>query len=499
MKVLRIPESEKNNEKTIQIEKNMVIVGANWAWKTRLGSKLEHINNPSRRISAQRYLQLNEVVQKQDFVTAKKTLEQTYKRQPPIQPQNDFQQVLISLFAEEWSRDSSYIRATRESSEEKKLPIPQSIKEKVIDIWSFVFPYRKLILENDRVRADTFAGSEMSDWEKVWLYLISQTLLAEQDCILIIDEPELHLHKSLMVRLWNKLEEYRSDCTFIYITHDLDFAVTKPSSKLIWVKQFNNNTWNWLEVSPNEIIPENLYLEILWSRRPILFVEWEQGSLDMQIYQAYYEDFTIIPCGSCEKVIESVKGFKNNEILHDKNVYGLIDRDFRTDEQLEKLKKKKVYSTSVNKVENLFLVQEVIAIVCDYLKRPEAKNCIIQEIRNEYKTKKEDIAFLSAKYLIWTSIYTKVSSIKSKYEYEQLKTVLFDWLDNYFTSFVLPDDNSDIADILKIYPKKGLINKIQNKIDLKWNGYKSLVLGFLSSEKREDVVNSLKKYLPEII
>jgi predicted ATP-dependent endonuclease of OLD family len=73
----------------------------------------------------------------------------------------------------------------------------------------------------------------MSDGEKVGLYLISQILLAEKNCILIIDEPELHLHKALMARLWNKLEEYRNDCFFIYITHDLDFAVSKSFNKLI--------------------------------------------------------------------------------------------------------------------------------------------------------------------------------------------------------------------------------------------------------------------------
>ena len=103
----------------------------------------------------------------------------------------------------------------------------------MIKVWNFVFPYRTLKLEKDRVRAvneaNEFSGTEMSDGEKVGLYLISQILLADKDCILIIDEPELHLHKSLMVRLWNKLEECRSDCTFIYITHDLDFGVSKPS------------------------------------------------------------------------------------------------------------------------------------------------------------------------------------------------------------------------------------------------------------------------------
>lgn len=90
---------------------------------------------------------------------------------------------------------------------------------------------------------------------------------------MIIDEPELHLHKALMVRLWNRLEEERTDCTFIYITHDLDFAVSKIASKTIWIKSYQNNNWNWELLEPNGVIPENLYLEVLGSRKPILFVE----------------------------------------------------------------------------------------------------------------------------------------------------------------------------------------------------------------------------------
>ena len=87
----------------------MVIVGANGSGKTRLGSKLEQLNNPSKRISAQRYLQLSELVQRQDFETADTQLKIATKIKSPIQPQNDYQQVLMSLFAEESRRNEKAI------------------------------------------------------------------------------------------------------------------------------------------------------------------------------------------------------------------------------------------------------------------------------------------------------------------------------------------------------------------------------------------------------
>jgi len=364
-------------------------------------------------------------------------------------------------------------------------------------VWNFIFPYLLLKLEKDKVRADDFSGTEMSDGEKVGLYLISQILLAEKDCILIIDEPELHLHKALMVRLWNKLEECRNDCTFIYITHDLDFAVSKPTSKLIWIKSFKNNLWDWKEIDPNEIIPENLFLEILGSRKPILFVEGDKGSLDIQIYQAYYENFTVIPCGSCEKVIEAVKGLKSHTDLHDKKVFGLIDRDFRTDDQLDALKSDGILSIALNEVENLFLVPEMIEVVCSHLSKVDKKEEIISEIKQVYANNKASLIFAASKYRMHRHLGEKFGLVKDSTGFDNFKVSIFSELDD-ISKVELPDDTADIVEILKAYPHKGLVGQIQSKLELSKNGYKNLVLGLLSSEKRKNLIDILKPYLPEI-
>ena len=501
MKNIQIPQTNSNLNASLAIEKNIVIVGANGVGKSRLGSKLEQINNPSKRISAQRYLQLSEVVQKQDFETAESQLKVSYKNKPSVSPQTDYQQVLVSLFAQESRRNEDSIKLIQEGISVDKDNLPLSVKEQVLNIWDTVFPYRKLKLEKDRVKAVEgsieFSGTEMSDGEKVGLYLISQALLAEKNCILIIDEPELHLHKSLMVRLWNKLEEYRNDCTFIYITHDLDFAVSKSASKLIWIQSYKNNIWNWKELDPNEVIPENLFLEILGSRKPILFVEGNKGSLDIQIYQAYYENFTIIPCGSCEKVIEAVKGLKSHSDLHDKKVYGIIDMDFRTEEQLNSLKEEGIFSISLNEVENIFLVPEIIEVVCNYQSKSDKKDEIIKEIKKIYEENKEKVLFAASKNQMHRHLGEKFGSVKNKDDYDNFKKVIFSELDS-LTTITLPESTAEIADILKAYPHKGLVNQIQGKIELSKNGYKNLVLSFLASEKRTEIINILKKYLPEI-
>jgi ABC-type cobalamin/Fe3+-siderophores transport system ATPase subunit len=499
MKSIQIPSAGLSAQEIIKIEKNIIIVGANGAGKTRFGSKLEQLNSPSKRISAQRYLQLSEVVQRQDFETASTQLNSSYKNQPSIQPQNDYQQVLVSLFAQESRRDFEYVASSRSS--EVKIEIPQSVKERVIDVWNFVFPNRELRLEKDRVRAvnesNEFSGSEMSDGEKVSLYLISQILLAEENCILIIDEPELHLHKALMTRLWNKLEEYRVDCTFIYITHDLDFAVSKPSSKLIWIQSYKNNIWDWKEIDSNKVIPENLFLEILGSKKAILFVEGDKGSLDIQIYQAYYENFTVIPCGTCEKVIEAVKGLKTHSDLHDKKVYGLIDKDFRTEEHLNSLKSDGVFSIVLNEVENLFLAPEIIEMICNYQFKIEKKEEIIREIKKIYAENRENLFFSASKYRIYRHLKEKIGMVKNINDYDEFKKTIISELE-HLTVVDLPQNDSEIIEILKAYPHKGLVSQIQGKIELSKNGYKRLVLSLLSSNKRSDLIDIFKLYLPEI-
>lgn len=501
MTQLQIPKSNSTEIQAISIEKNMIIVGANGAGKTRLGSKLEHINSPTKRISAQRYLQISEVIEKKDFETATQQLKSMYSKQNPIHPENDYQQVLISLFAEESRRNESAVNEIKDNGSLTREDLPRSIKESVIEVWNFIFPYRELRLENDRIRALNgsvdFSGVEMSDGEKVGLYLISQILLAEGGCIFIIDEPELHLHKSLMVRLWNKLEECRHDCKFIYITHDLDFAASKPSSKMIWIQNYENNQWQWNEVDQNEIIPENLFLEMLGSRKPILFIEGDKGSLDFQIYQMYYEKFTVIPCAFCDKVIEAVKGFKSHPSLHDKKIFGLIDRDFHCEERLESLKEDGIFSIKLNEIENIFLIPEIIEIVCGHLGHPEKVHEIVSEIKTIYGRDKDNVKFRSIKEQRHRYIGERFGGINTNEEYETFKSNILSELDN-ITGIDLPDKDSDIVEILKVYPNKGMVRQVQTKIDFQKNGYKDLVLTLLNYDKKESIKGVLLEYLPEI-
>ena len=147
--------------------------------------------------------------------------------------------------------------------------------------------------------------------------------------IIVIDEPELHLHKSVQTPLWSEVEKLRSDCLFVYLTHDVDFAAAQEGAQRVWLKSFDGNSWDWELIQDDHHLPDELLIEVLGSRKPVVFVEGENGSDDVSLYREVLPGFLVIPRGSCSQVILSTKALRANRQLHHLAVYGLIDRDRR--------------------------------------------------------------------------------------------------------------------------------------------------------------------------
>ncbi|EJJ4544266.1 DUF4435 domain-containing protein, partial [Campylobacter coli] len=179
------------------------------------------------------------------------------------------------------------------------------------------------------------------------------TIPNNEQQIIIIDEPELHLHPSLTNRLWDILEKHRQDCLFIYITHDLNFASSRTNSDKFWIKSYNGEKWEFEQISTNEIMPQELFLKLLGTRRNVLFIEGKNNSLDFKIYSVLYPQYQIITCGSCEKVIQYTKAFNDQSALHGFKAYGIIDRDYRSQNEINALMNKDINVLKVAEVENL--------------------------------------------------------------------------------------------------------------------------------------------------
>lgn len=89
-------------------------------------------------------------------------------------------------------------------------------------------------------------------------------MLAPKNGLIIVDEPEMYLHRTVIDKLWNRLEKERGDCIFIYMTHDLQFATSRIGVKS-WIKSYEYpSTWDIQVIDENEI-PEQLLMELLGS------------------------------------------------------------------------------------------------------------------------------------------------------------------------------------------------------------------------------------------
>lgn len=212
---------------------------------------------------------------------------------------NDFENVLAALIALKNNENDVFINQCRmaENNNSEMPHTPQTPIDALFSIWNDVFPQRKLLLEDSKFYACLpsdestikYSATEMSDGERSVLYLAAQVLCVPKDKTLIIDEPEIHLHRSIMNRLWKSLEKHRPDCFFIFITHDTQFAAMHKNADKFWIQKYDGHNWNFEKIEDDNL-PEELLLDILGSRNNVLFVEGEKVVLILSCILQYIQN-----------------------------------------------------------------------------------------------------------------------------------------------------------------------------------------------------------------
>ena len=224
------------------------------------------------------------------------------------------------------------------------------------------------ILARHRNGNALFSIAQMSDGERNAAIIAATVLTVDPGTVLLIDEPERHLHRSIIEPFLSALFERRKDCVFVVSTHEIALPVANPEARVLIVRSCEWSgdmgiAWDVELLESNVEIPEDLKRAILGSRKRILFVEGDSNSLDLPLYHALFPDISVVPKGSCIDVQKAVSGLRGSQGLHHVEAFGLIDRDDRDEENVRQLAESGVFALDVYSVESLYYCSDAIAAV----------------------------------------------------------------------------------------------------------------------------------------
>lgn len=536
--LLKLPPLNDTELPPIEIKKSLTLIGSNGSGKTRMSIWIDDNNADLKihRISAQKSLKMpNNVALSSLATTSEKFIygtEKTFNQDhlswwekegkansrwgnaPATHLLDDFKLLMEYLMTEHAQKsiefrnlrmngDSSFINETR--------------LEKIKAIWEKIISHRSLEILSGAIEVSDssstpYNGSQMSDGERSIFYFIGTVLSAPPDSLIIIDEPESHLHHAILNKLWNAIEALREDCSFLYITHNLDFAYSRKDSQIIWVKSYDNSSWDY-ELLDNDNPPDPLKLQILGSRQQVLLIEGDSTkSIDAKLYPTLYPEYNVISLGSCNAVIHYTKAYKNQTLsgIHHANVIGIIDRDRRSAHEIQEYRNNNIYVPEVAEIENLFLLPEVIHIVATLLNFSNQVETITSEVKAnvfrflEQEKNNQALLFTSqvSRNLIIQSLDVKNSTIE-----EHLKVInslpnalssIEDTYRNFISKIETIIDHKDYLEALKIINNKGIIAR-SNICSLLGLGKKSDYINYvirLLNDRNQNLIEVFKKYIP---
>ena len=503
----------------------LVIVGANGAGKSRLAAWLEK-REPGRchRVSAQRTLSFPDDFRGTTIEKAEgdllyghesyslKNLSSKFRQRWGDKHDrllDDFQKLVTLLFSEASQLNEEYVQRMDLHSSYERPPVRKL--HVIRRIWEQVLPKRELLIGGHKIEArrrgelEYFSPHEMSDGERVIFYLIGQCLCAPKDGVILLDEPELHLHRALQTRLRDAVEAERSDCLFVYITHDLDFAASRKGGAHLRLSEYaGGDKWEWDFVPADTALPDALLLEVLGSRKPVLLVEGKAGGPDERLYRLLYPTHHVVAFGGCEQVIHataSCRKLKAHGQMH-VETFGLIDRDGRNESDVAGLAALGVEVLEWAEIENLLLCGEVLQHVAKAQHREvdqdvaEAKRRVIEMVAQDTERIACELAGRELDRIIrgWAWKHPDGAALEASLGAHIAQIDAPAVIEVWRKRIQGIVDAGDYASALRIYPNKGLLSKVGQVFGL--SKYGDFVLRRIGGPEGASLVAILQKVVP---
>jgi adenylate kinase len=452
----------------------MVVIGVNGAGKSSFGKDLmERYGEQVEYISGMHSLFLN--TENDTLVETRDVnhLQELIAKRVFTPRLSAYERMLLQLQNEEFDAAVSY-KETCKTQPELAPPITKI--DRIQTVWEKMFPQNRLVRKSGLIaitsasrKSGAYTPERMSDGEKIVFYLIGAVLCSRPNALLIIEEPEVLLHDSIKNVLWDEIEAMRPDCSFAYLTHDIHFAASRTEGRCLWIRSYDgdNPAWDYVLIEDNDNFPEELYIELLGSRKPILFVEGtDTNSIDNRLYPLVFPDYLVKPMGGCQKVIETTKAFRQLNDFHLLDSMGIVDRDRRTQGEIDYLHEQRIFVPDVAEVENLLMLEPIIKVVARRLmKNPESVFGEVKE--NVIKLFEKDLeaqVILHARYRVRkkleTAVNRKIETIEELAEHiDGLRETIHvhDIYNGIKDKFIQYAETKNYKKILLVYNQKGML------------------------------------------
>jgi ABC-type cobalamin/Fe3+-siderophores transport system ATPase subunit len=219
-----------------------------------------------------------------------------------------------------------------------------------------------------KMDGEPYSATELSDGERNAFLMAADVLTAKAGTLLLIDEPERHLHRSITSPLLKLLFDCRKDCAFVVSTHELLLSLDTPSAKTLLVRDCKYQrqsvvSWTVDLLEPGTQIDDELKSDLLGSRQKIIIVEGNTQSLDVPLYSLLFPDASVVSKGSCREVEQAVRGLRGADGIHWVSAFGIVDNDQRNAHDISNLKNVGIWALPHYSVESLYYSQKMISLV----------------------------------------------------------------------------------------------------------------------------------------
>jgi AAA domain, putative AbiEii toxin, Type IV TA system len=277
------------------------------------------------------------------------------------------------------------LRLQREGATQLPLTFPDVLRPFKDAFWLLLGP-KKLVevsTQNQEIYYEhngaKLGFGTLSSGEKEVVNIVFDFILRNpQHCVVIFDEPELHLHPELSYKLLQALQSVGDSNQFILSTHSPEIISASLENTVVFVTPARDETYNQAVVVHRDDQTHHALqalgqsIGVISLGKKLVLIEGNEASLDKQTYgailQGAYPEFVLVPVGGRDTLrsFDDVRESILNKTIWGVDFYLLCDRDavnLLGPAQLGAVAQRNIKVLPRYHIENYFLDETILARV----------------------------------------------------------------------------------------------------------------------------------------